>query len=256
LLRTDSNLSEAKRSIISFIRENVEESETDGLLLELDGSVNSAVTAHVCVEALGTRRVTAFIMPDLRVAGSDDLEDARTVAGEICLDTRYFDIAPIHKTFMKNLEGNRPAEENLDARIRTSFLCYQADLLNGLVVSSIDRSEYLLGNIGKHGDNSADILPIADMYKDQVRKLGEVLGINRRIVAKRSKKLTIRQAERMFNLDYDVVDEIFKLRLDLGVDTQGVAMRLGVSSAEVEAVFSHYESSSHNRLLPKLCSLP
>jgi NAD+ synthase len=254
LLSTESNLSEVKSSIVSFVRECIEESQTDGVLLELDGSINSAVTAHVCMEALGTRRVTAFIMPDLRMTSQDNLEDARIVAGEICLDTREFDIAPIHKTFMKNLDDNRSAEKNLGARIRASLLHYQADVLNRLVASTIDRSEFLLGDFPRYSYSSGDILPIADMYKGQVRKFGEVLGINRRIVAKRTKKFMIRQAERIFNLDYDVVDEIFKLRVDLGMSSEMTAMRLGIPGAEIDAVISRYESSSQSQL-PKLCSL-
>src|SRR5271167_329691 len=64
LLRADSDLSGVKSRITSFIREKVEQSQTDGVVFELNGDVNSSVIAYLCVEALGTRRVTGLMMPD------------------------------------------------------------------------------------------------------------------------------------------------------------------------------------------------
>ena len=66
--RAALDLSEVKRKITYFIRKKVEESQTDGVLVALDGEIDSAVTAYLCVEALGSRRVTGLIMPDLRTA--------------------------------------------------------------------------------------------------------------------------------------------------------------------------------------------
>src|SRR5208282_2297545 len=54
LLRVDSDLSGVKKKITSFIKEKVEQSQTDGVVFELHGDVNSAVTAYLCIEALGT----------------------------------------------------------------------------------------------------------------------------------------------------------------------------------------------------------
>ncbi len=66
--RAELDLSDVKRKITHFIRSEVEESQTDGVLVALDGEVDSAVTAHLCVEALGSRRVMGLIMSDLRTA--------------------------------------------------------------------------------------------------------------------------------------------------------------------------------------------
>ena len=59
------------------------------------------------MEALGSRRVTGLIMPDLRTATDEYVSDAKIVANELCLETRQFDIAPIQKSFMKSLEATR-----------------------------------------------------------------------------------------------------------------------------------------------------
>jgi len=255
LLRADSDLSGVKKKITSFIQEKVEQSQTDGVVFELNGDVNSAVTAYLCIEALGTRRVTALMMPDLRISADRDIADAKTVADELCLETREFDIAPIHKAFMKNLEGNRLAEDNLRARIRMSLLYYHANLLDRLVAGTGDKSEFLLGYFTKHGTGGADILPIADLYRSEVRKLGEVLGINRRVVAKKgSRRPRAGQvAGAKFDLDFDTADQIFRLRLGDGLDVEAISSRTGTSRSKVEAVISRYESSSHKRQRPDVC---
>ncbi len=258
MLRTSSDLSEVKRKITSFIKEKVEQSQSDGVVFELGGDVNSAVTAHLCIEALGTRRVTGLILPDRRLSLEDDVADAKTVADELCLETRELDIAPIHKTFMKHLDGNRLAEENLRSRIRMSLLYYHANVLNRLVSGTADKSEYMLGHFTKHGSGGVDILPIADLYRNEVLKLGEVLGVNRRIVAtkKRSRAQRAGQvADANLDLDYAVADQVFGLRLDQGLDVSSVASRLSVPRPKVEAIISRHESSSHKRKRPEICTL-
>jgi len=86
------------------LRNKIDEAQSDGVVLDISGSIDSAVTAYLCVETLGSRRVMGFIMPDLRVTPEDDVADARSVASELCLETKEIDIARIHKAFTKGLE--------------------------------------------------------------------------------------------------------------------------------------------------------
>jgi NAD+ synthase len=257
LLTFDSDLAGAKSRITSFIRERVEKSQTDGVVFEMKGDINSAVVAHLCIEALGTRRVAGLIMPDLRMSADQDIRDGKKVAGELCLEIHEVDIAPIHKAFMKNLVGSRLAEENLRARIRMSILYYHSNLLNRLVAGAQDKSELLLGRFTKHGNGGNDILPIGDLYRSEVRKLGEILGIDRKVIAKRSTQSEARgkPASAAFDLGYDTADQILKLRMNGELDTQTIASKTGVSKEAAEAVISRYESSKHKRSRPEVCSL-
>jgi NAD+ synthase len=256
LLRADLELTGVRRKIVSFLKEKVEQFQADGVIFELRGDVSSAVTAHLCVEALSTRRVAGFIMPDLRVISAEDLSDARKVAGELCLATREIDIAPIHKTLMKSLEGNLTAEDDLRARIRMALLYYQADTQNRLVVGSADRSEFLLGGFADCRDCSADLLPLAELYRSEIRRLGEVLGINRKVVVKKGERSRAwHHSETAIYLERDAVDQILRFWLDLGLDVEMIAAKTGTSPAEVEAIISRYKSSLHNREGPDVCSL-
>jgi NAD+ synthase len=243
--------------MVSFIKRKVEETQTDGAVLGLSGGIDSAVTAYLTVEALGSRRVMGLIMPDLRATPDEDVRDAKLVASELCVETKEIDIAPIHKAFLKPLDQNRLAEGNLRARIRMALLYYHANLMNRLVVGTGDRSELLIGYFTKFGDGGVDILPIADLYKTEVRRLGEVLGINRRIVAKRSSPRLWpgHIAESEIGMSYETLDRLLKLRFDEGLEVPAIAARVKQSQAKLEAILARVQGSEHKRRLPEICKL-
>ena len=257
MLATELDLSSARRRIVSFIKRKVKESQADGAVLGLSGGIDSAVTAYLSVEALGSRRVTGLIMPDLRATPDEDVKDARLVSSELCIETEEIDIAPIHKAFLKWLVPNRLAEGNLRARIRMSLLYYHSNLTNRLVMGTGDRSELLLGYFTKYGDGGVDVLPIADLYKTEVRRLGEVLGINRRIVAKRSSPRLWpgHLAESEIGMSYETIDRLFKLRFDEGLEVPAIAARMKQSQTRLDAILAKSTASEHKRRMPDICKL-
>jgi NAD+ synthase len=257
LLASELDLSSARRTIVSFIKRKVEESQTDGAVLSISGGIGSAVTAYLCAEALGSRRVLGLIMPDLRATPEEDIKDANLVANELCVEVREIDIAPIHKAYLKSLEPNRLADGNLRARIRMTLLYYHANLMNRLVLGTGDRTELLLGNFTKFGDGGVDILPIADLYKTEVRRLGEVLGINRRIVAKQSNPRLWpgHVAESEIGMSYETIDMLFKLRFEEGLEVPAIAARMKQSKAKLDSILAKYEASEHKRRMPEICKL-
>ena len=62
-------------------------------------------------------------------------------------------------------------------RIRKMFEYYHADRLNYAVTGTPNRQEYDQGFFVKNGDGSADVKPIAHLYKTQVYQLGAYLGV-------------------------------------------------------------------------------
>ncbi len=145
MLKAELDLATTKEKIKAFIQRKVDEAQADGVVIGISGGIDSAVTAHLCVEALGSRRVLGLIMPDRRVTPEDDISDAHTVADELSIETKTIDIATIHRSYMKNLGPDRVAEGNLRARIRMALLYYYANLSDRLVVGTGDKSEALLG---------------------------------------------------------------------------------------------------------------
>lgn len=256
LLEVELDASEAKRRIIRFIKEKVEASHADGVVFELSGDCDSAVTAYLCVEALGARRAMGLVLPDLRLASEKDLKDAGKVAEELCLESKQIDIAPIHKTFMKNLNENGLAEDNLRTRIRMSLLYYHANTMNRLVVGSTNKSDMLMGYFAKYGDGGADIFPIGDLYESNVRLLGEVLGINRLVIAKPARnRSAMGWRPSLEGIDHETADRILELKVGQGLDAAVIASRLRITRAKVDSVISRYQESSHKRLGSEVCVL-
>ena len=255
MLKQEVDLAEAKRRIAAFIKTKVKEAKSDGAVIGVSGGIDSAVAAYLAVEALGSRRVMGVIMPDLRVTTESDISDAQTIVEELSLETKMVDIAPIHGAFMKNLGPNRLAEGNLRARIRMSLLYYFANSMNRLVVGTGDRSEVRLGYFTKFGDGGVDLLPLADLYKTEVRRLGEILGVSRRIISKRSSpRLWPGQtAEGELGLSYESIDTVFRMYFDQKLSVRSISSRLKIESPRIQVLVSRYHESRHKREMPQIC---
>jgi NAD+ synthase len=61
---------------------------------------------------------------------------------------------------------------------------YHADRLNFAVAGTPNRLEYDQGFFVKNGDGSADVKPIAHLYKCQVYALGHYLGVPKEILSR------------------------------------------------------------------------
>jgi NAD+ synthase len=73
------------------------------------------------------------------------------------------------------------AATNYKQRIRKTIEYFHADRLNYAVVGTPNRLEYDQGFFVKNGDGSADLKPIAHLYKTQVYMLAAHLGLPREI---------------------------------------------------------------------------
>jgi NAD+ synthase len=69
------------------------------------------------------------------------------------------------------------AATNFKQRTRKMLEYYHADRLNYAVAGTPNRLEYDQGFFVKNGDGSADVKPIAHLYKTQVYQLAEHLGV-------------------------------------------------------------------------------
>ena len=71
------------------------------------------------------------------------------------------------------------AAQNYKQRTRKTIEFFHADRLNFAVVGTPNRLEYDQGFFVKNGDGSADLKPIAHLYKTQVYALARHLGLPR-----------------------------------------------------------------------------
>jgi len=172
-----------KNKIVSWIKQQVKDSRGKGIVMGLSGGIDSAVVAALCKEAVGKNNLLVLFMPC--ESNPQDLKDAKLVARSLGLKSRLVDLSGVYGNFRKVLPAaGGLARGNLKPRLRMSTLYYFANKLNYLVCGTGNKSELLVGYFTKYGDGGVDILPIADLFKRQVRSLAQELKIPGDIITK------------------------------------------------------------------------
>jgi len=175
--------------IIDFIRTTFSSSGCSGIVVGLSGGIDSALTATLCVKAVGPEKVTGVFMFEERTRKGVDASHAREIADNLRIRTVDLTLDPLIKRFSDTFPvkvEDQVAKGNLKARMRMMSLYYLANAQNLLVAGTGDRSEDLIGYFTKYGDGGVDFLPIAHLYKSQVRSLAKYVGISPEIVEKPS----------------------------------------------------------------------
>ncbi|MDP2044214.1 MAG: NAD+ synthase, partial [Candidatus Omnitrophota bacterium] len=172
-----------KNKIISWIKQKVKDSGAKGIVMGLSGGVDSAVVAALCKKAVGRNNLLVLFMPCN--SNAQDLKDAKLVARSLGLKSKLVDLSSVYNNFLKVLPAaGGLARGNLKPRLRMSTLYYFANKLNYLVCGTGNKSELMVGYFTKYGDGGVDILPIADLFKRQVRRLAQELSIPQGIITK------------------------------------------------------------------------
>ena len=243
--------------ISSFIRRQVSDSHTNGVVVGISGGIDSAVVAALCSLALGPGRVLGVYLFEERARSSQDYKDATLLAKRLKISTLDYCITPIIDAISKTLKSkkqnlSRLSSANVKARTRMILLYALANERNLLVAGTGDRSEELLGYFTKYGDGGVDFLPIGHLYKTEVRALGTALRIPYNIVAKPSSPNLWpgQKATHELPADYDVLDKVLTLLYDSKL-TPGQVKKTGVSESLVRQVIKLNTASEHKRHLPK-----
>lgn len=132
------------------------------------------------------------------------------------------------------------AATNFKQRVRKSLEYYHSDRLNHFVAGTPNRLEYDQGFFVKNGDGSADVKPIAHLYKSQVYGMARHLGLPRRVCdavpTTDTYSLEQGQDEFYFALPFKDMD-LALWALNHGVSTASLASTLGVDEAVAKAVY-------------------
>jgi len=163
--------------------QRVQQAGAEGAVFGMSGGIDSAVVSVLCKKAFGDKAL-GLIMPCY--SDENDELDARLVADKFGIECRTVVLDNIYDEFMKAVEptDNIMAKANIKPRLRMTTLYYYAAINNYLVVGSENKSELTVGYFTKHGDSGADLLPIANLVKSQVRELAAYLGIPQKIIEK------------------------------------------------------------------------
>jgi NAD+ synthase len=251
----DLNWSEVEIRVKRFIKDYVEKSAVKGIVLGLSGGVDSCTTAALSALAMGGDKVFGLLLPEQETYNTKDIEHARFVAEKFRVRTETINVTPALKAFYDTIPifetTDKLCKGNIKARTRMIYLYYYANKLNMLVCGSSDKSETMMGYFTKWGDVAADISPIMDLFKTQVRKLAQHIGIPEEIITKpASPALWPGQlAEEELGIKYENLDLIL-YGLEHFMKPEEIAKKLGVKKELVNKIKRRWLSMEHKRRMP------
>jgi NAD+ synthase (glutamine-hydrolysing) len=151
------------------------------VVIGLSGGIDSALTAALCVEALGADRVHGVSMPS-RYSSDATRGDAGRLAESLGIDFREIAIEPMVEAYTGALREHFAGreddltEENLQARIRGTLLMALSNKFGWLVIATGNKSELSVGYSTLYGDLAGGFALIKDVYKTDVFRLSRWLN--------------------------------------------------------------------------------
>jgi NAD+ synthase (glutamine-hydrolysing) len=151
------------------------------VVIGLSGGIDSALTAALCVEALGAERVHGVSMPS-RYSSEGTRGDAQRLAESLGIDFREIPIEPMVEAYNAALaeaftgRESDLTEENLQARVRGTLLMALSNKFGWLVIATGNKSELSVGYSTLYGDLAGGFALIKDVYKTDVFRLSKWLN--------------------------------------------------------------------------------
>ena len=163
-------------ALVLGTRDYVIKSGFSRVLIGLSGGIDSALTATIAADALGSENVVGVTMPS-RYSSEGSVSDSKVLAGRLGMELWVVPIEPAHDAFLEMLEprflGTEPnqAEENVQARIRGNLLMTISNKFGWLVLTTGNKSETAMGYATLYGDMAGGFAVIKDVPKTLVYRL-------------------------------------------------------------------------------------
>jgi NAD+ synthase len=174
------------RNIATFISKEVKLRKKNGVVIGLSGGIDSSVCLLLAHRALRNHLIIGLSMPEKHVTPKIDIQNVRTLSKKLGIRYKEISIGYGKKILLNKSPENKLAGGNFSARIRMALLYYYAATNDLLVLGTADKSELMIGYFTKFGDAGADIFPIGEMYKSQVRLLARELQVPEQILERPS----------------------------------------------------------------------
>ncbi len=188
-------------------------------ILGLSGGIDSALTAALAAEALGSENVYNVLLPS-RYSSDHSIDDSVKLVENLKMP---YDIISIEEAFNSFEELLKPhfkglpsdiAEENLQARTRGVLLMALSNKFGYILLNTSNKSEAAVGYSTLYGDMNGGLSVIGDLYKTQAYELARYINRDGEIIPENiitkppSAELRPDQKDSDSLPDYDILDEI------------------------------------------------
>jgi NAD+ synthase (glutamine-hydrolysing) len=250
---------EIYRALVLGTHDYVQKNGFEGVVLGLSGGIDSALTAAIAVDALGSERVHALTMPS-PYTSSATLTDARRLARNLGIDLIEMGISDIYDSYISALEeifrGKRPdvTEENIQARIRGNLLMALSNKFGWLVLTTGNKSEIAVGYCTLYGDTAGGFAVLKDVPKTVVytlsryynRKAGRVIIPRSTIARPPSAELKPDQTDQDILPPYRILDTIIELYVERDQSIEEIVSR-GLDRKTVRRMIQLIDANEYKR---------
>ncbi|WP_273643864.1 NAD+ synthase [Moraxella catarrhalis] len=254
-----SEESEMYQALVVGLRDYVNRSGFKGVIVGLSGGIDSALTLCIAVDALGSDRVYAVMMP-YEYTAQISLEDAEAQAARLNVS---YTVCPIHdavaglrSALAPLLANSEPdvTEENLQARARGTILMALSNKFGHMVISTGNKSENAVGYSTLYGDMVGGFDVLKDVYKTDVYRLANYRNrlednpvIPERVITRPpSAELRPNQKDQDSLGDYETLDSILKMYIDDDLGYKAI-VAAGFEPKTVEKILSMVDRAEYKR---------
>jgi NAD+ synthase (glutamine-hydrolysing) len=175
------DLEQMRRALELGLHDYVVKNRFGDVVVGVSGGIDSALTAAICVEALGPERVHSVSMPS-RFTSEATRADARLLAESLGTSFLELPISPVVESVegvLAEAFGGRErdlTEENIQARVRGLLLMALSNKFGWLVITTGNKSELSVGYATLYGDMAGGFALLKDVYKTDVFRLAKHLN--------------------------------------------------------------------------------
>jgi NAD+ synthase (glutamine-hydrolysing) len=177
----ETELEQMRLGLVLGLRDYVGKNGFSDVVVGVSGGIDSAVTAALCVDALGAEHVHCVSMPS-RFSSGETKTDAARLAENLGAGFEEIPIEAAVEAFRDSLDQPTHggleglAAENLQARVRGVLLMGLSNTYGWLVVSTGNKSELAVGYSTLYGDMVGGFALLKDVFKTDVFRLARHLN--------------------------------------------------------------------------------
>ncbi|WP_447554078.1 NAD+ synthase [Vreelandella sp. EE22] len=244
-------------ALVTGLRDYVNKSGFQGVVLGLSGGIDSALSLAIAVDALGHQRVQAVMMP-YRYTADISKQDAAAQADMLGVEYSVMPIEPMVEAFTQTLSESfagterDTTEENLQSRCRGVLLMAISNKKGLMVLTTGNKSEMAVGYATLYGDMVGGYNALKDVYKTGVYRLArwrntQSMAIPGRVIERApSAELAPDQHDSDSLPDYDVLDAILSRYIEGDMSAEAI-MAEGFAEEDVLLVVKLVDRCEYKR---------
>jgi NAD+ synthase/NAD+ synthase (glutamine-hydrolysing) len=249
--------SEIWRALVLGTRDYARKCGFERTVLGLSGGIDSALTAAIAAEAMGSDRVLGVMMPS-PFSSRGSLDDAEQLANNLGIETLQLPITDAMRAMEQTLSeafAGLPrdvTEENIQARIRGNLLMALSNKHGALLLTTGNKSELSVGYCTLYGDMSGGLAVIADVPKTVVYRVARWLNQSRPLIPESSltkapsAELRPNQTDQDSLPPYDVLDDILQRHIERHQPAEEI-IAAGFPAATVHRVLRMVQAAEFKR---------